>query len=589
MLLSRFWYVVTAILLGVAAFILFIAAQVYNRTNERAMAEALSADSSAVGWYLKDDARNRSSALIAMALDPDLRAALTKTSAEAKPSAAARNQAAAALKKLAAASTETKFDVLWAVDAQGRVIADVGYAYNEDWQLGGFAAVADALHGWVRDDTWVWDSRILRVVTRPVEQEVNALPVGAIVGVKYVDDTFADMVSQRTGAAVAFYAHENRVASGVPEGSIPKAHLDQITSDLKQSISGSKDYQEKGRSEVRTVGGHLGIVYAKLPGEAWDLGSGFAVARAATTIDSPIAFLGKANEKDKSGVPSALLGLGALGVAVIGLFFSYVEHTRPLGVFAREATELAQGKVDMLQPSRFRGAYKQIAADINDGIEKVVVKGGGSRRAADLEQVLGPIPTQPAMSAFAVPGPDSAPAASSKPVPSAPASIPKPRPSVPTAPSAKSKPFSPSPLSATVVSDASDPPAAAQAGAPKPPAPKPPTPAHSSPQPPSAKPKPPSAPKPSAPAASEPEAPALEASPEPEPHDEGAEWKQVYEDFVALKRQCGEPTSGLTFEKFTGTLERNKAALVARHGCSRVKFTVYAKDGKAALKASPIK
>ena len=71
--------------------------------------------------------------------------------------------------------------------------------------------------------------------------------------------------------------------------------------------------------------------------------------------------------------------------------------------------------------------------------------------------------------------------------------------------------------------------------------------------------------------------------------DELEDWKKVYVDFVAMKKQCGEPTQGLTFEKFKGTLQRNKDALVARHGGTRVKFTVYAKEGKAALKASPVK
>ena len=56
-----------------------------------------------------------------------------------------------------------------------------------------------------------------------------------------------------------------------------------------------------------------------------------------------------------------------------------------------------------------------------------------------------------------------------------------------------------------------------------------------------------------------------------------------------MKHQCGESTTPLTFEKFKGTLQRNKDALVARHNCNRVKFTVYVKEGKAALKASPVK
>jgi hypothetical protein len=74
-----------------------------------------------------------------------------------------------------------------------------------------------------------------------------------------------------------------------------------------------------------------------------------------------------------------------------------------------------------------------------------------------------------------------------------------------------------------------------------------------------------------------------------EPYDELAEWRNVYEEFLSVKKQCGEPTASLTFEKFKGTLQRNKDALVSRHNCSRVRFTVYVKDGKAALKASPVK
>ena len=71
--------------------------------------------------------------------------------------------------------------------------------------------------------------------------------------------------------------------------------------------------------------------------------------------------------------------------------------------------------------------------------------------------------------------------------------------------------------------------------------------------------------------------------------DELEDWRRVFEEFLAMKRQCNEDTSALSFDKFKGTLQRNKDALVARQGCSRVKFTVYAKEGRAALKASPVK
>ncbi|HSQ67372.1 MAG TPA: MXAN_5187 C-terminal domain-containing protein, partial [Polyangiaceae bacterium] len=42
-------------------------------------------------------------------------------------------------------------------------------------------------------------------------------------------------------------------------------------------------------------------------------------------------------------------------------------------------------------------------------------------------------------------------------------------------------------------------------------------------------------------------------------------------------------------DKFRQTLRKNRDALVQRHNCKRVKFTVYVKDGRASLKATPIK
>jgi hypothetical protein len=76
---------------------------------------------------------------------------------------------------------------------------------------------------------------------------------------------------------------------------------------------------------------------------------------------------------------------------------------------------------------------------------------------------------------------------------------------------------------------------------------------------------------------------------EEEEVDEETEWRQVYKEFLALKKRLGEPTDKLSYDKFRGTLQRNKEALMARHGCARVKFRVYEKEGKTALKASPIK
>jgi hypothetical protein len=71
--------------------------------------------------------------------------------------------------------------------------------------------------------------------------------------------------------------------------------------------------------------------------------------------------------------------------------------------------------------------------------------------------------------------------------------------------------------------------------------------------------------------------------------DPAAEWQAVYEEFIRTKRECGEATDGLTFEKFQQTLKKNRDALIQRHGCKRVKFSVYVKEGRASLKATPVR
>jgi hypothetical protein len=71
--------------------------------------------------------------------------------------------------------------------------------------------------------------------------------------------------------------------------------------------------------------------------------------------------------------------------------------------------------------------------------------------------------------------------------------------------------------------------------------------------------------------------------------EEAADWLSVYEDFLRTKKQCGEPTDGLTFDKFAHTLKKNRDALISKHGCKRVKFSVYVKEGRASLKATPVR
>jgi hypothetical protein len=561
MVLSRFWYALLGILFGAALFLLHIASSMYNRAGLRARAEGLSADAQVVSWYLRDDARQRSAQLIPFALEPDVAKYLQRSNeSESKVPEDARGKLTQALQRVnAQIPKELGFDSVFAVDQNGRVVAYLGYEQAsgmEDFELGGYPVVADALHGYVRDDTLVLD-RMYRVVARPVEFDLSAMPAGAIVGARVIDDRFARELSQRTGAAVAFYANGQRAAAASPV-EFNTANLDAIVGDLTD-LEQDKDYHDKGRSAVREIGGMIAVQYTRLPGEAWQLGAGYAVARQPAAVSGPLGFFSKADDKDKKQGNLPLAVVAALIAAGLGILFSFLEHTRPLRVFKMEAAKFAAGTVEQLTPSHFRGLFRKIASDVNDGVDKQLAKGGGPRRGpADFKQVLGEIPDQPVMSAFSLPG-DAQPQPDSAVV-----SVPLSAPSAPSAPrSGGGRPL-PSP------------PGSAPRRLPRPPGAAGATPAT-----------------PAAPAAV---AAQLDATmPEGGISEWGSgapdesEWQDVFQDFVATKRQCGEPVEGFTYEKFAERLRKNRDTLVQRHGAKRVKFGVYVKDGKAALKANPIK
>jgi len=72
-------------------------------------------------------------------------------------------------------------------------------------------------------------------------------------------------------------------------------------------------------------------------------------------------------------------------------------------------------------------------------------------------------------------------------------------------------------------------------------------------------------------------------------NSEEAHFMEVFKDFVSTRDRCGEPADGLTYEKFSAKLRKNKEQLIAKYNCRTVRFQVYVKDGKAALKATPVK
>jgi hypothetical protein len=364
--------------------------------------------------------------------------------------------------------------------------------------------------------------------------------------------------------------------------------LDQIVSDLP-SLAGDTDYAEKGRSSVHEMADGMAVIYSRLPGEAWQLGAGYVVARQGFEVGGLRGVLSQADSKDKEAIQTLLLIAVAVGSIGIGLLLSVWEYNGPLNAFRRQVKSLSTAAGARFAAEKLRAPFRQLGLDLNLALDRVARAGGeGAPISIGFEQMFGEAGAQPSMSAFGVP------------------------PSVPPASPAGVEAAKPAATSAAFVSAGGGaPPRRPPRNAPQPAAPAVP-----------AEPSPGGVPEAlfAAPTGGTvmgigqfPSIPPVDpgyglgpgiAQPMAAPADGGQhghvngnghhdevepEWTQVYQDFVRIKQDCGEAVEGFTFERFTQTLRKNRDTLMREHGVQQVQFSAYVKQGRAALKAKPVR
>lgn len=108
------------------------------------------------------------------------------------------------------------------------------------------------------------------------------------------------------------------------------------------------------------------------------------------------------------------------------------------------------------------------------------------------------------------------------------------------------------------------------------------------PRPPAARPKPPSTPPPRP--AARPAAPSsASAGAKPPPGMSEGQARQLYQQFVNAKRQVGESTDNLSYDKLMKSLNQQAPGIMSKHQASGVAFGVAIKGDKVILKAKPKK
>ena len=262
------------------------------------------------------------------------------------------------------------------------------------------------------------------------------------------------------------------------------------------------------------------------------------------------------------------------------------EADRPLRKLTADAVRLAKGETERLAEDAHPGKFGSIARSVNIHIDKLGREAKSAKK--DLDGLLGPAPegSLGTIDLLATALPSVRPGGPVTPVAPPPSEFrfgdsgpTIARPSVPTPAAPVARPAAPPvPRSSAAMPGMTPPPA------PLPPAPQMPAMPRMPTPPPFHQQSSPSLAEQLGAAALDDDILGSEATVLGDPY-----FKQVFDQFIAVKKSCNEPTSGLTFDKFSEKLVKNRDDLISKTGCREVKFTVYIKEGKAALKATPVK
>lgn len=543
MLFTRFWMLLLAVVAGLSLAAMALARGTYEHDRAADTAAMLGSDRRLLDEFLRRDARTRVDDLAPVSSNAQLVTLMETTIRRADDAPATIGPAITArLRELNQSLGALRGEVMIAVDPRGVVVGRTGLGEGElGANLGGLPLVQSALAGNTRDDLWEISGQAYRMAARPIILR-GQYYVGAIVHGMAINDGFASTVAQLApGASVVFFGPDGMYASfhPVPERGQRRAPAPAALVERLRDIRASEAWRTRGVTDALPAADHdaaAGVaVFAAVPGMIGAAGGGIALARATPAMSGSIL---PTSKEDLARVPTAPLAGLVLLLAIVGNAVIYLEFDAKRRRLARALEGLAQEGNNHLDPLQLSGFARDIAVVANDGIEALLKRevqrsSGRLRNVDELDSLLK--------------SPEAVLGASSAAPPAAP------------------------PL----------PPGAASVGAPRP------------------LPPPPNLRRPPTAAVDEDEQPtnigsmsAAFKSSAPPPllsDEEAAHWREVYEAFLAKKRECQEPTENLTYEKFIGTLQRHKEQLVTRTGCRTVRFQVYIKDGKATLKAAPVR
>ncbi len=585
-MLSRLWYVIFAVALGVALTAALLNKSAASRESNYQLGEQLRRDRVETELWLRLDARLRLDALAPFTTNSVVRQTLRSSSRRSRGAPeSARRRLSQELNELNDQLEEGKADLLFAIDNDGQVVADLDKTDVSEHDLGQMPLVADALSGYLRDDVWIYNGEIYRMVARPVFD--GARYVGAIVhGIK-IDDSLAQRLGKKLpSSTIAFFFRNELIAMHRGDNEAPTR---------SELTSGFESFgPEHDPDEAIFLDDGKSALFVPIRGSAAHAGVGYIIGRRRSPVGTGALF-SNSYQEDIDAVPWPAVAGIPLAMLLLGLLWMHLEHGKAIRLLRRSSGALARNELTSLPADKLRRQYRKIAENINAGLRAGVgIQEGGQRHpSVNLDEMLSKSRDEAAGSYFGFPNEEpttrrhlplsnagghsaaredesvlelttvaQTPAAKIPTRPAAPA-----KPEVPGARSldnavARARPIAQpwGPSENALIDQATSPGSIIDQYS-----------EFDSEE--------------STTVANIPEELMGAASGD----NEEIHFRQVFNQFVKTQQDCGGSISGLTFERFVRKLRATSDQVMKRHSTNSVRFTVYVKDGRAALKASPVK
>ncbi len=605
-MLSRLWYLVLALAVGGALAGAFLNKSAASREVEFQLEEQLRRDRIEAELWMRLDARLRLDALASIAVEPEVRQTLRSSSGRiGTPKAAVRRRLSQKLNVLNAKLEEGKGDMVFAVDAEGEVVATLDKSAVGSERLDKMPLVRDALRGFMRDDVWVYNGEVFRMAARPVFD--GGRYVGAVVHAMAIGDDLARRLgSKLPNASVVFFFRDRLIGAHVGGAAAPSSA--DLKSGLPQALAGDAGVTVE-------IGERTRAIASPIRGEAAHARVGYMIGRKGSAVGLGGLFANTFKE-DVASLPwLAVIGIPLL-LLLLGLFLLYLEHDKAVGILRKASEGLAENQLSSLPEGELRRHYRKIAENFNVALRAGVgFKEDREQRASvDLDHVLSTTRDSADSGYFGFG--EEAPTAKqvsldsepeNEPVAASPHMTPikAAEPGVPTAPpqgtpTARPKGAATARPQRSPSSRPKRAPSSWPARAPSSRQPVAATVRHSEEHFTPAPDDPPTRPnamlddydgfdhpEENTQVKHVPQS-LIEAS-APGVQGEETHFREVFDQFLATQKECGAPVNGLTFDKFVRKLHAAREQVMKRHNAGSVRFTVYVKEGRAALKASPVK